>query len=488
MRRYLILLLGVAVAFGGSLRGTFHFDDYSLLSNPLVTQPSGLWRIWNPIQTRPLTYLTFWLNYRLGGRNPIGYHTVNLLLHAAVALLLFHVLRKLIDENAALIAAGIFAVHPIQSEAVAYIFARGTLLCTLLCLASANDWLNGRRWNSVVWFAAALLAKEECVTFPLVIILFLLSRKALKREALPPVALMLALSVLAGLRAVVATKFVGGSGAGFTAGIGPFHYLADQGLAILRYFRLVVVPWGFTVDADLRHALPWLRVLAWAAVIGLLIAARYRFANVREGFWFIAGMLLLIPSSTIFPAADLTADRRMYLPMIAFAALVGLLAQNWHIWIPGAVAMVLIALSFLRMHVWQTEHALWKEAVQRSPGKLRPLVQLSRTAPPDEALDLLLQAKTIAPKDAAIASELGVLWLKLGEGQNALTEFGRALALDPHSPAALVNRGVGLLALGQDKAALHDFEAALAIDPCNQPARTNVENLGRPLPACPTAK
>ncbi|MCU1260567.1 MAG: repeat-containing protein, partial [Bryobacterales bacterium] len=482
------LLLGVAVAFGGSLRGTFHFDDYSLLSNPLVTQSSGLWRIWNPIQTRPLTYLTFWLNYRLGGTNPIGYHAVNLLLHAAVVVLLFHVLRKSIDENAALIAAGIFAVHPIQSEAVAYIFARGTLLCTLLCLASLNDWLRGRRWTAVVWFAAALLAKEECVTFPLVIILLLLSRKVLKRGDLRPAGVMLALSVLAGLRAVVATKFVGDSGAGFSAGIGPFHYLADQGLAILRYFRLAIVPWGFTVDPDLSHALPWLRVLAWAAVIGLLILARYRFTAVREGFWFMAGMILLIPSSTIFPAADLAADRRMYLPMIAFAAIIGLLAQNWHIWIPGAVVMVLIALSFLRMHVWQTEHALWKEAVQRSPGKLRPIVQLSRTAPADEALDLLLQAKTIAPKDAGIASELGVLWLKLGKGQNALMEFGRALALEPHSPSALVNRGAGLLALGQDKAALHDFEAALAIDPCNQSARINVESLGRPLPACPTAK
>jgi hypothetical protein len=481
-------MLGVAVAFGKSLLGPFHFDDRSLFSNPLVTDVSGWWRIWTPIQTRPLTFFTFWLNYRLGGENPIGYHAVNLLLHGAVVLLLYHVLRKLINKNAAFFAAGFFAIHPIQSEAVAYVFARGSLLCALFCLLSLNEWLRGRRWPAVAWFALALLAKEECVTFPFVIILLLVSLKAFEKEDRPAAGAMFALAGIAGLRAAFATKVVAGSGAGFTAGVTPFHYVAAQGLAIVRYLRLLVVPWGFTIEPDLLDRNAYLCVLAWIGTIVLIGFARSGFGRLKWGFWCIAGLVLLIPSSSVFPAADLAADHRMYLPMIAFAAIAGLVARNWNVWIPGAVAMGLIFLSFLRMDVWKTEHSLWEEAASESPNKVRPLIQLSRTATTDQALDLLIQAKMVAPNDASIAADLGVLWFKMGRRDNALQEFGRALALTPHDPNAMANRGAALLSLGQNDAAQRDLEQALKIDPCLESARINLEHLGRPLPACPTAK
>ncbi|MEO7652635.1 MAG: hypothetical protein ABIZ80_19420, partial [Bryobacteraceae bacterium] len=82
MREPLIpILLLVLVAFGASVTAPFHFDDYAILSDPVLTSPSGWWKVWRIEQTRPLTYFTFWMNYQLGGRNPAGYHAVNLLLH-----------------------------------------------------------------------------------------------------------------------------------------------------------------------------------------------------------------------------------------------------------------------------------------------------------------------------------------------------------------------------------------------------------------------
>src|SRR5215469_12020676 len=103
MRARLVLLAAALAAFGASLGSGFHFDDYAIFS------PGGR-------ETRPLTFLTFWLNRQLGGDNPAGFHTLNLALHLAAVLLLYECLRRLIPPRPALIAAAIFAVHPIQAE------------------------------------------------------------------------------------------------------------------------------------------------------------------------------------------------------------------------------------------------------------------------------------------------------------------------------------------------------------------------------------
>src|SRR5271165_7699016 len=122
MRARLLLLAAALVAFGASLGSGFHFDDYAIFSDRALTSPGGWLDIWTLQQTRPLTYLTFWLNYQVGGQDPLGYHLLNLALHAGAVLLLYECLRRLIPEPAALAAAAIFAVHPIQAEAVNYIW------------------------------------------------------------------------------------------------------------------------------------------------------------------------------------------------------------------------------------------------------------------------------------------------------------------------------------------------------------------------------
>ena len=105
MRDRLILTVAALVAFGASLGSTFHFDDYAIFSDPVLTSPSGWWEVWRPVGTRPLTYFTFWLNHQLGGRNPAGYHAVNLALHLAAVLLLYEVLallcHKLVPDDVA---------------------------------------------------------------------------------------------------------------------------------------------------------------------------------------------------------------------------------------------------------------------------------------------------------------------------------------------------------------------------------------------------
>lgn len=482
MRERIFLAAAALIAFGASIGASFHFDDYAIFQDPVLTSPSGWWEVWRPIQTRPLTYFTFWLNYRMGGRNPAGYHAVNLALHIAVVLLLFDVMARLIPRRAAFLGAVLFAVHPIQAEPVVYIFARGTPLNTLFCLLSLRSWIMGRRWIAVAWFAVALLAKEECVAFPLFLFLLFLSISRNPAE-LRPIAAMLLLSALAGVRVLVAAASI--EGAGMNAGISPGRYLWMQGVVILRYFRLLLVPWGFTADPDIQAPRMWLGALAWLTIIALVAASVSRFARAREGFWFIAGIVLMLPSSSLFPVADLAADRRMYLPLIAFAPAAGLLVRNWKPLPLAGIAAALIALSFVRTQVWMTERSLWTEAVARAPRKIRPRIQLSRASGQGEALRLLNEAKSLAPDDPRVAAELGKTLLSANRPRDALPEFGRALALDPRNPQALNNRGVALEALHQDAAARADFERALQLDPCSFDARYNLLTLGVTAPEQP---
>jgi hypothetical protein len=309
----LLILAAASLAFSPTLGAPFHLDDRTIFSDPVLTSSSGWWFTWQPLRTRPLTYFTFWLNYQFGGTDAVSYHAVNLALHLLAVGLLYDVLSRSFGQRAAVIAAALFALHPVQTEPVAYVFEHATLLATVLCLLSLRCWVEGETLGTVGWFTLALLAKEECVTFPLFLLLF--------RRAILPVAGMLCLSLAAGVRVllVINTLHVRGAGAG--AGISPLDYLSTQGTVILRYFRLLLVPYGFTCDPAIAIVRDWRAWFAWAAILGVVLLLQRRH---QYGKWFAAGLILLVPSSSIFPAEDLAADRRLYLPMVAFAIFVAL--------------------------------------------------------------------------------------------------------------------------------------------------------------------
>src|ERR1035441_4777288 len=116
---------------------------------------------------------------------------------------------------------------------------------------------------------------------------------------------------------------------GVNAGISPLGYLSVEGIAILRYCGLLVCPWFFTVDPQVPSPSWEWRLLAWIVLGSLIAAAALRFRSVPAAFWILAGFILLIPSSSVFPAADLAADRRMYIPMLALAPAAALLLPAW---------------------------------------------------------------------------------------------------------------------------------------------------------------
>jgi tetratricopeptide (TPR) repeat protein len=477
LRDTLVLILLVLCACGPGLWGSFHFDDYSLFSDSGVTSEHGAWEVWQLDRTRPLTYFSFWLDHRLHGRNPLGFLATNLALHTLVVILLSHMLRMLLPGQLSWWAAALFAVHPIQAEAVYYVFARAIVLATLFCLVSMFFWLKGRHWLAVLGFIPAVLAKEECVAFPLFIGLLHLSVSRNPRE-LRPIGAMLAISLAAGLRVIWVLDAQSIKGAGALAGVSTSDYLLTQSTVILRYLRLLVIPWGFTVDPEIAVAPAWLGVLCWAGLCAVAWFTRRKFEKARECFWWVAGITLLLPSSSIFPAIDLAADRRMYLPMIAFAPLAALAGNRIAERRRMAILGVLLLLMLHRAYVWHSDARLWSEAVDRAPGKVRPRIQLARASSPDLARTILEQAQKLAPDDPRPASEIGRLLLERSDAAGALAYFGHALALSPSDPRLRNNRGVALLMLDQRAAAQQDFEEALKAEPCLFDAHLNLKRLG----------
>jgi len=464
LREKFLLWFAALAAFGGCVFAAFEFDDFSLFSKSPVALPARWIDCFR--QTRPLTVLTFWVNQALFGRSPISWHAFDLLLHLAVVALVWDVLRKLIGDRAGLIPAAIFAVHPIMTEPVAYVFARATLLATLFSLLAIRAWIANRFWIAAIWFTVAMLAKEECAALPLV--LMLLTRRDYRRRLYPFLAMLLVVLAI-GLRTLHAAASIQGSGAGSNAGISPLAYLGSQGVVIWRYLRLFVIPWGFSIDPSLTRPSFWIAILAWIALAAVCLIP------FRGRFWFLMGLLLLAPSSSILPAADLAADRRMYLPMIAFCACAGVLLEAVERRAIVAIVVALIAISIRYSVLWTNPASLWSEASHRAPDAVRPRIQLARALPPEEALDEL---QGIAPGDENVATERGRILLTLGRPAEALSAFGRALALNPNDAMAISNRAVALAALGSREAAITEFQRALEKDACLSEARENLSKLG----------
>ena len=182
-----VLILGVlvGVSYFPALQGGFVWDDVIFAEEPVIHRWSGLWNIWfSPADIRneghywPIVYTSFWLEHKLWGLAPLGYHLVNLLLHWVNSLLVWRLLRRLAVPGAWAVAA-VFAVHPLHVESVAWIIERKDLLSALFYLTAALTWIRfveGHGWGryglTLALYIAGLLSKSVVVTFPAALLIW----------------------------------------------------------------------------------------------------------------------------------------------------------------------------------------------------------------------------------------------------------------------------------------------------------------------------
>jgi len=170
-----VLTLVTTGLYLNSFPGSFHYDDYPLLlENPLITgEAFPLSTFWSHYWGRPLTLATFRIEYSLFGSDPFFFHLANYLLHLCVVVLLFFVVRRYIGgDGLAFSTALIFAVHPVQSQAVNYVWSRSVLLMAVFVLLTLLVW---RRFPLLGLIIAqlAIWSRAEGVVLGLLLILLM---------------------------------------------------------------------------------------------------------------------------------------------------------------------------------------------------------------------------------------------------------------------------------------------------------------------------
>ncbi len=504
------ILAGLALAaYANTLGASFHFDDWSLFGDPYVAGPGLGLELFRLGQTRPLTYWTFHLNFLVGGGDPWGYHLVNVLLHAVNAVLVLWIATRRLPPPAALLAGGLFAVHPLQTEAVAYVFARASLLATLFALLAFMQFLRGRYGWSVAAFAASLVAKEETVALPAFLLAYdyLFGAQRNWREVGRRVWYYAALggcAALAAARLFYVLHTIPDPGVGFgVKGVTVLSYALTQARVIWRYLRLVVLPVGQNLDYDLLASRSLLdppttlvAVVALAALVAALGVLCHRArsagpsgpAEAREwAFWTLGFLVLLAPSSSVVAQSDLIFEHRTYFPMLSLVIALGLLgghalerlsapAARWAV--VAALLCVCALATVSRNRVWAGELAMWRDVVSKSPDKGRPYIGLARAlaaanqpAAARQALERGLQAD---PRHPELHTNLGVALLQAGDNQGALDHFERVLKLQRETPEAWNNIGAARYRLQQQQKAIENYRRALELDTCFYNSRRNL--------------
>ncbi len=529
-----LILAATTAVYTPSIDGEFVFDDLHLVGDPLVTDPfakgPSVWFTFG----RPVTAFTFALNHLAVGLDTRGWHLTNVAIHLAVVVLAWAFARLTLaraglcrSEGAALAVAGLFALHPMQTEAVAYLtqrsesLASGLFLAALLVLLVRDEARTATRRGALFSAAAALhliglAAKPIVMTLPAVWLLHAAMLPASSEadapawrrvwRRLPAAAGLVVLSAACGIATLASTQASSHAGFGLV-GIPPASYAATELRVIPTYLRLLVWPayqcadWCFRISGSyLEPAVLGGAALLAAFVTGAIFAAiRFRGAAGdipgaarAASFGALFFLIVLAPTSTVVPLRDPLAEHRVYLAALGIfmAAVAGgnlavrRLAPARAPLAGGAIALAFLAVAGVatarRSAVWVSPLALWTDASQNSEQKARVHVNLGyalRTSNrPEEALPHFYRARELSNdhtiSGAVLLKNIVGTLLMLGRIDDARAEVERVLARDPGHPVALAELAMVEFTSYRDYESERAALGALAADPDNATALT----------------
>lgn len=505
----MITLIGVVIAaFANSVGNEFVYDDLpSIVDSPLMGNwdPAAIKLLLtsdvgssfrmeqgvNGPYYRPVFLLFLMVVSAITGARPAGWHAASILLHALATVLVFLVLERAIRQlgrttrsrSLAALAAGIFAVHPLQTESVAWVsgltgpLSGLFLLGSLYCYLTFREAIQNNRWKAV--FAASLflyvislMAKESAIVLPLMILCyeFIASEtdpvlSARRRAA--------AASLLAIPFAVVTVVYLGArSLIGFSYSVAPSaNYPDDATLTLIErlqvlpmlavsYVRLALAPVGLSPSYDLNHLrvpsmssfwLP-LAVLLAAAVAVFLVSRRRPVVK----FAALLAIAPILPSLnvTAFPSGELLHDRYLYLSLTGAGLLIALLIEKAALQlklssamrriIAGIVLVSLLTATIAQNTVWTNNDVLWSHAVKHAPGSRVAHLWLGALA--EDRQDL----------------------------ETALAEYNAVLEVDPRVLDALNNSAFVCAHMGRWDEAAERFERVASIVPANAMSHFNL--------------
>lgn len=506
------LVVAVVLAYANSLRAPFLFDDAGAVLGNATIRDLGSLAIFHPptdgstTTGRPVVNVSFALNYALGGENVVGYHAVNLAIHALAALTLFGLLRRTPRFGSgdraqssllAWFAALLWALHPLQTESVTCVAQRTESLCGLFYLLTLYGFVRAeglpasgqpasapprRRWLGVSLLACLLgmATKEVMVSAPLVVLLydrtFVAGSFAAAWRRRRAYYVLLGATWLLLLWLVTRAEGARGASAGFGLGVSWWTYFLKQAEALVLYLRLSLWPYPLVLDYGTAVTRSAAEVAGQGSIVLALLAATgwslwRRPVLGFAGAWFF---LILAPSSSVVPLVTQTvAEHRMYLPLAALVGLFVVLVQRrlaaHSAWLLAACALACGAATVLRNHDYRDAVSIWADTAARCPTNPRAHNNLALTlieaGRPAEAHDHYARAVALDPGYVSARYNWGVTLLASGRLPEAATQLEAAVRLAPLHGDAALNLGSAFVRLGRPAEAVPLFERALARRP-----------------------
>ncbi len=483
----IIFFVGI-LAYSNAFLCSFHFDDLRLISGNLaIRNIHDLPAIWNFYPCRFLTFLSLAFNYHFHGLDLFGYHLFNILVHIGSAILVWWLTRLTLstpvmrdDKIAkhgnliALFAGLVFVSHPVQTEAVTYIWQRAASMATLFYLASLCLYVKSRLLQksviaseakqsfkpyyicSLITAIAAMFTKETAVTLPLMILLyefiFLKWEGATKRLAPFLLTIFIIPVTMLFTNAASFQKVEG------IVNISSMHYLLTQFRVLVTYIRLFFLPVSQNFDYDypvFKNIFQPSVLISLLFLMTVLFVAKRLFSKYRllsfSILWFF---LTLLPESSILPQDDVIYEHRLYLPMVGYS--IFLVSSVYYLWEKNSIAsmvkvfVVLIAcysvLTYQRNKVWKDEFTLWSDSVRKSPHKARPYNNLgviySQQGNMAQALADYNKAIEIYPGYANAYNNRANVYFQQGDITQAIADYNKAIELDPSYADAYHNRAL----------------------------------------------
>lgn len=400
---YVLLVAAVGATYANALTASFQFDDWNVIVHePKVHSLAAWWASMPGI--RPLLKLTYALNYTISP-GPMLFHLENIGIHAVNACLVFALLAKGTTRATGLMAALIFALHPVQTEAVTYVTGRSCSLSAMLVLLA----LLLSSWLSPACLACAIAVKETAVMA--IVPLFLRKRRVAYFAVLAgAAAAALASPVYRHLLAVsLGARTFGVNLITQAHGVG---YLIGQ---LVRFDRLnadpalpVIATWNWWVTVNVL-------VLASLVAAGFALLEKHR----HLGYAILWFFLWLAPTNSLLPRLDVANDRQLYLALAgpAFLVAYGLAAmvkrRGAFVAVATVLCVVLAAATHVRNRVYADQVAFWEDVTTKSPWNARGFNNLGyalAVAHRDEEADAaLVKALELDPEYVRAAVNLKLL-------------------------------------------------------------------------------
>lgn len=491
----LIMTATLVVYLPGIHGGFILDDDLYLTQNKLIADADGLRSFWCTTRATdyyPISNSTLWLEWRLWGPNSTGYHITNLILHAVASFLVYLVLTQL-RVPGALLAALIFAIHPVNIESVAWIAQRKGLLAMVFCLLAVLGYVRSQIESpkpslpyalSLLAFVLGMLSKTSLATLPVVLLLLVWWKRGVtKRDWILITPFFLVTLVLLPVNVWFQTRSMGD----FARSAGFVERLLTAAAMLWFYFYKAICPVGLMFiypqwKVDANHLLWFAPLVACIAVSLILWQMRNGSARglVVACAYFC---LMLVPVMGFtdfgFMKYSLVADHYQYIAIVGVIAAVG---ACWNKWLrsglppgrilPLAVAIagtgLLIGLSWRQIAIYRDAPTLYRATTELNPAcwiaqyNLGCILSERHELP--EAIARFEEALKYKSDYPEAHDNLGVALALEHRYVEAIDHYREAIRIKPELARPHLNLGISLAYTGQLDAGIAEFREAIRLD------------------------